>query len=522
MSNKYFNNATLNDFWNRLVTAVANLDQKALEPGAYIADGTFSNRVYTWDEMVANFENGTEPSYGVDEDYGISLWASGYDVIVPDAVTDVSWIYCKNIVLPTTTTHVGYTDNLEFEKIYIKATIPPELESGVFDEMLHNSSPEQLAKFAIVVPYRCGEAYKNATNWSIYADYITEGEMPGGSSADTWGPVTFDDSNMQGYVYLNTTYNVLETVDVVAYTIYNSGGNAVKHGCGFYDPSILDSGVTPLTDLPNGNYIVRIIDSGTSGMSSLVGLEGTLTIGTVEGTAKWVHNILMKHAKLTRDTAPVTPADYMKGIAVCARYMNNVSSYIDGSNTLSEIVRFVENIKPTDNSISFTVNQQPIAAQNDVQLVIIGTAGTISKVKISVYDETADVRLVATSDMDVSTASVNIMLSTIYRHFILDNYYRVQVIAYGPNNTSGTKELYITWPYDSGEGEPDACDHSWMRGNASDNYDGTHTQEFFCDGCGETRTEVESHCYIEGTCEYCGAHDDDYDGGYDGPGGGEE
>ena len=169
----------------------------------------------------------------------------------------------------------------------------------------------------------------------------------------------------------------------------------------------------------------------------------------VEGTAKWVHNILIKHAELTRETAPVTPADYMKGIAVCARYMNNVSSYIDGSNTLSEIVRFVENIKPTDNSISFTVAQQPIAAQSDIRLTIRSTVGAISKVKISVYDETADVRLVATSDMDVSTASVNIMLSTIYRHFILDGYYRVQVIAYGPNNTSGTKELYITWPYDN-------------------------------------------------------------------------
>ena len=337
-------------------------------------------------------------------------------------------------------------------------------------------------------------------------------------SSDEWGPVTFDASNMQGYVYLNTTYNVIETVDAVGYTIYNSAGNAVKTGHAFYDPSTATPMTTPLTDLPNGRYIVRTIDYGSTGDSSLIGLEGTLIIGTVEGTAKWVHNILMKHAKLTRDTAPVTPADYMKGIAVCARYMNNVSSYIDGSNTLSEIVRFVENIKPTDNSISFTVAQQPIAAQSDIKLTIRSTVGAISKVKISVYDETADVRIVATSDMDVSTASVNIMLSTIYRHFILDNYYRVQVIAYGPNNTSGTKELYITWPYDSGEGEPDACDHSWMRGNASNNYDGTHTQEFVCDSCGETKTEVEYHDYKLGVCEYCGAYEDDYDG----PGGGEE
>lgn len=146
--------------------------------GAYTADGTFSNMEYTWYEMVVNFENGTEPSYGVEEYDGASIYAAGYDVIVPDVVTDAGWISCKNIVLPATTTRVGCTDNIEFEKIYIKAETPPELESGAFDEMVNSSDPEQLAKFAIVVPAGCRNAYISDTNWSIYEDYIEEGAMP--------------------------------------------------------------------------------------------------------------------------------------------------------------------------------------------------------------------------------------------------------------------------------------------------------------------------------------------------------
>jgi hypothetical protein len=137
----------------------------------------------------------------------------------------------------------------------------------------------------------------------------------------------------------------------------------------------------------------------------------------------------------------------MKGIAVCARYLNNISNYHTEINTLPRIVQFVENIKPIENTISFAVQQVQVASAKDVRLNIRGLSlSEVSKLKVSIYDETADVRLVATSDIE---SALNISLTSIYRHFILDSYYRVQVIAYGPNNTSGSKELHITWPYDN-------------------------------------------------------------------------
>ena len=145
--------------------------------GAYTPDGTFSNRVYTWDKLVANFENGTFPNFGEDEE-GIILWARGYDVVVPDTVICAGYMDCTNVVLPATTAEVAYTDCINFEKIYIKATTPPDLESDAFYEMLNNASPAQLAKFAIVVPIGCGDAYKSATGWCDYAEYIEEGKMP--------------------------------------------------------------------------------------------------------------------------------------------------------------------------------------------------------------------------------------------------------------------------------------------------------------------------------------------------------
>lgn len=145
--------------------------------GAYVADGTFSIRKYTWDELVERAADYQEPCYyNTEDDRG--LYAMGYDVIVPDTMPDVGYFYATNIILPETTTHVEGSDHLYFEKIYIKATDPPELESDAFDEMLNYATPEQLEKFKIVVHEGCGTAYENATNWSEYKEKIEEGEMP--------------------------------------------------------------------------------------------------------------------------------------------------------------------------------------------------------------------------------------------------------------------------------------------------------------------------------------------------------
>lgn len=146
--------------------------------GAYTADGTFSNRVYTWVEMMQNgmyYEQYPPEDWGSGEDRLLSAY--NYDVVVPDAVVRVGWFYCKNIVLPETTIVVHGTDAYDIEKVYIKATTPPTLESPAFYEKVFSGDLEEGEKF-IIVPVGCGNVYKTATNWSEYADYIEEGEMP--------------------------------------------------------------------------------------------------------------------------------------------------------------------------------------------------------------------------------------------------------------------------------------------------------------------------------------------------------
>ena len=47
----------------------------------------------------------------------------------------------------------------------MKPTTPPEISSNTFTSSKLNK---------IIVPVGCGEAYKSATNWSNFADYIEE------------------------------------------------------------------------------------------------------------------------------------------------------------------------------------------------------------------------------------------------------------------------------------------------------------------------------------------------------------
>ena len=145
-------------------------DQTALA-GAYTADGTFSNREYSWDEMVEMGVSAIQPYFYESEEYRY-VEANGYDVVVPDTEPYVGYFYCNNIVLPKTTTKVEGSGAPEMGKVYVKATTPPELYEFAFPD------PAYFHFGGIVVPVGCIEAYKSATNWSFYADYITEGEMP--------------------------------------------------------------------------------------------------------------------------------------------------------------------------------------------------------------------------------------------------------------------------------------------------------------------------------------------------------
>lgn len=169
-------------------------DQTALA-GAYTADGTFSTKEYTWDEMVANGDISdawsNQPCFIDDKVEETELYADMYDIVVPDTVTYAGYFYCKNIVLPKTTTRVGGTDS-SIGKVYVKATTPPALHEWAFFEIAdviirtddgnggyyEDQGGHGGTLGGIVVPIGCGNIYRNWTNWSLYAAYIEEGEMP--------------------------------------------------------------------------------------------------------------------------------------------------------------------------------------------------------------------------------------------------------------------------------------------------------------------------------------------------------
>lgn len=73
----------------------------------------------------------------------------------------------NDVILPKNTTNISSWARDPIGTIYIKATNPPVLDS-----------PFEVEVERIVVPYGCSDAYKSATNWSIHANIIEEGEMP--------------------------------------------------------------------------------------------------------------------------------------------------------------------------------------------------------------------------------------------------------------------------------------------------------------------------------------------------------
>ena len=158
-------------------------DQTALA-GAY-TDATFTTRAYTGDELLErgdyNNNGGIQP-YENPPSAELSgyyyVYGENYAFVIPDTITTgVGTEGCKALVFPSTTTEFKTGMEGTIDTIYIKATTPPTLPwEDFFADCNYNGSNGGYVN--IVVPVGCGNAYKTATNWSAYADYITEGEMP--------------------------------------------------------------------------------------------------------------------------------------------------------------------------------------------------------------------------------------------------------------------------------------------------------------------------------------------------------
>lgn len=154
------------------------------EPGAY-TDNTYTTLAYTWDELIARgnevnyndiYPEAHQPCFIVEDEYFTNyIFATDYCVIVPEGINGI-WteVGVKEIVLPASTTKM-FRGEGRVDKIYIKATTPPPLEhEDYFCDFNYNTDHYGIVN--IVVPQGCGDTYKSATNWSQYADYITEAE----------------------------------------------------------------------------------------------------------------------------------------------------------------------------------------------------------------------------------------------------------------------------------------------------------------------------------------------------------
>ena len=120
-------------------------------------------------------------------------------IILPDSVTSISsevFYYCKKLMSITLSNNLTYIGDHAFSNcdkltsitipdsvtkignyslqigsstnkatITMKRTTPPTIASSTFNTSYLNK---------IIVPVGCGDAYKSATNWSKFADYIEE------------------------------------------------------------------------------------------------------------------------------------------------------------------------------------------------------------------------------------------------------------------------------------------------------------------------------------------------------------
>ena len=91
-------------------------------------------------------------------------------VTIPDGVTNIrayAFYLCTNltsVTIPASATDIQTRAFYNIETITMLSAAPPEIASDTFSSSLKQ----------IIVPAGSSETYKAASNWSAYADYITE------------------------------------------------------------------------------------------------------------------------------------------------------------------------------------------------------------------------------------------------------------------------------------------------------------------------------------------------------------
>lgn len=113
------------------------------------------------------------------------------DFVLPPNLTEISWgAFPANgnydgfseITIPSKVSSIGrYAFNAVngcscLRKVVMKPTTPPSIQVVSGDEV-QSSFPVRGQLKEIIVPAGCAEAYKNATNWSYYADIIKEEDI---------------------------------------------------------------------------------------------------------------------------------------------------------------------------------------------------------------------------------------------------------------------------------------------------------------------------------------------------------
>lgn len=142
-------------------------------------------------------------------------------IALPNTVREIehyAFYYCDalpEIVIPSSVKAIGkgaFSYCYALKKVVVKAKTPPQIAGGGIDNAFYYCN----ALEEIIVPIGCGDAYKRATNWSVYGDYIVEEEGGGGDAEGNW---LFQNEQISGY----TVTGLPAPVDGVSYTCFVDG-----------------------------------------------------------------------------------------------------------------------------------------------------------------------------------------------------------------------------------------------------------------------------------------------------------
>jgi hypothetical protein len=141
----------------------------------------------------------------------------------------------------------------------------------------------------------------------------------------------------------------------------------------------------------------------------------------------------------------------MKGIAVCARYINGVVDYINSVSSLPSIVDYVE--MALYEKITLQIRQTWVDTSKILRLAVgitnNTTASRITKYSLNIYDKSNDSSLIHTKTVTLGSArpSVTILLTNDTANFIKDNEYKIEITAYTADNKVGYQSIDVVWPY---------------------------------------------------------------------------